>query len=280
MKNPDYLIIGKNVSKNARSPLLWNRVFEKLGSPHRMGSLDLELSGPEDFQRFIEVNPLLRGLAVGYPNKFHVESFLDPRNAFSQGINAVRLKDGKAEGKNFDGVGAFGSLLSHWECNENTSLTNCKFYIFGTGSTARSFQSTLIKEGVKHESVEFISSRDCAHDKIQGSYIQHQKNVKSNESIPSILVNATPLGSKSLPNLSPFSHDLLNNLGNRVRLVFDFNYGVTESGPSKFACENRIKYLDGILMNLIQAAHSFDFATFSHHGLRTTQILEIMKESN
>ena len=280
MKNPDYLIIGKDVSKNARSPLLWNRVFEKLGSPHRMGSLDLELSGPKDFQKFIEANPLLRGLAVGYPNKLHVESFLDPRNTFSQGINAVRLKDGKAEGKNFDGVGAFGSLLSHWERNENSALRNCKFYIFGTGSTARSFQSTLIKEGVKHESVEFISSRDCAHDRIQGSHTQHLKNVKSNESLPSILVNATPLGSKSLPNLSPFSHNLLHNLGNTVRLVFDFNYGVSESGPSKFSSENRIRYLDGLSMNLMQAAHSFDFVTFSYHGLGTTQILEIMKESN
>ena len=280
MKNPDYLIIGKDVSKNARSPLLWNRVFEKLGSPHRMGALNLELSGAEDFQKFIQANPHLRGLAVGYPNKFYVESFLDPRKAFSLGVNVVRLKDGDAEGENFDGVGAFGSLLSHLERKEDFSLNNYKFYIFGTGSTARSFQRILIAEGIKHELVEFISSRNLTHDKIQGSNTLHQKNVKSNEGTPSILVNATPLGSKLFPNLSPFNHNLLHNLGNTVRLVFDFNYGVSDSGPFQFARKNQIEYLDGLSMNLIQAAHSFDFATFSTHRLGITQILEIMKESN
>ena len=56
MSKDQYAIIGKNVTKNARSPKLWNKVFENLGMPHRMGSIDLELTNAKHFQSFVSKN--------------------------------------------------------------------------------------------------------------------------------------------------------------------------------------------------------------------------------
>ncbi len=278
MKNPDYLIIGKDVSKNARSPLLWNRVFEKLGSASRMGTFDLELNGPSDFQKFIHDRPHLRGLAIGYPNKFHVETQLSGELNYRLGFNVVRIKGNDATGMNFDGVGAVESLLSQISKSKYSLLAEYRFFIFGTGSTARSFQKVLMERGVDPGLVEFISSKREAAGLLQRSKVSHQETVKVQTSRPSIVVNATPLGSKALPDLSPFQINFLQRFEDTLALVFDFNYGVANSGPALAAKSFQVAYLDGFWMNLFQAAHSFDYATFSYLGLRIDEILELMKE--
>jgi shikimate 5-dehydrogenase len=190
----------------------------------------------------------------------------------------IRINGNDAAGMNFDGVGAVESLMSKSAIGYDFLHKRYRFYIFGTGSTARSFQRVLIDRGVHPELVEFVSSKGETAGLLQGSKVSNLKTFEVQASMPSIVVNATPLGSKAFPDHSPFQMNFLQSLEDTLELVFDFNYGVADSGPALAAERVKVAYFDGFWMNLFQAAHSFDYATFSNLELNIDQILELMKE--
>lgn len=277
MKNFDYLIIGKGVTKNARSPKLWNKVFESLGAVSRMGSIDLELSNALDFQNFVTGIPQVRGLAIAFPNKFYVESLLFPNEPHPVGVNVVRIEGTTLTGMNFDGIGALESLIINSWLGFDALNNNFQFLIFGMGSTARSFRKALIEKGFHAQSVTLVSSRESFDGEIAESWPLSVLDNYNRSSKRVILVNATPLGSIAFPSSTPFDNKLVEQLKGKLELVFDFNYGVKNSGSEKFARENKLKYFDGTLMNLCQAAHSFKFATGSGFDIEVKEIISIMK---
>ena len=277
MKKFDYLIVGKSVSKNARSPQLWNKVFENLGVVERMGSFDLELKSATDFQNFVKAIPHVKGLAIAFPNKFHVESLLFPDKTYPVGINVVRIEGTTLTGMNFDGVGALESLLINTGQSFDALINDFQFVVFGTGSTAHSFQKALVDSGLGTESVVLVSSRNSFDDGIAKIRLFNSQHNSNGSSKRIILINATPLGSVAYSNSTPFGNKLVEQLKGRLEIVFDFNYGVKNSGPEMWASENAVKYFNGTLMNLFQAAHSFKFATGSEFDLEVEQIVGIMK---
>ena len=278
MSKDQYAIIGKNVTKNARSPKLWNKVFENLGMPHRMGSIDLELTNAKHFQSFVSKNPQIKGYAIAYPNKIYVAELLYPNLPYFLGVNVVRNDLNVLTGMNTDGDGAIEVLQTDSNINFVSLIDEFHFFIYGTGSTARSFQNRLLKFGVKSQSIVFITTRNSHEDKIEGSSVRNNDTDFSEAKKKIILVNATPLGSIIFPDEVPFNIERIKQFKDRIQLIFDFNYGVKNSGPALIAQKNSVEYIDGTLMNLYQAAYSFRFATSLEINLDINQIFTIMRE--
>lgn len=279
MNKCQYVIIGQNVSKNAKSPKLWNKVFEHLRMPHRMGSIDLELISATQFKSFVSENPHIKGYAIAYPNKIYVAELLYPNLPNLIGVNVVRNDSGSLTGINTDGDGAIEALQVGGQLNLSSLINEFDFFIYGTGSTARSFQNTLLKYGGKSESIVFITTKNLRVDKIKGSKLSTYDIDFSEAKKKIILVNATPLGSNMSSDSAPFSNEQIKKFRSKIQIIFDFNYGVKTSGPALIAQKNSVEYLDGTLMNLYQAAHSFAFATYPEYDIDINQIFTIMSEA-
>ena len=84
-------IIGGNPSKGARSPILWNKAFEKLGLDVRMLPFDVSLEKVDDLLQDLYYSQLFIGGCIAVPHKERTASKMFPYIASpqAQSIGAV-----------------------------------------------------------------------------------------------------------------------------------------------------------------------------------------------
>ena len=242
-----------------------------------MHPLDIELRNLNDCKNFLEIHKNLIASAVAFPNKQIIEKFINPNMTSNAGFNVIKKDFESFSGRNYDGQGAIDALKKHLGLSERLSQLNNTYYIFGTGSTAMSFQASLVSEGISHTSIFFITSKHSFQKSINLSSVISPQQVMLRNDNNIYLINATPLGSKDYPSESPFDNLSSSNFFKKCLLVYDFNYGVPNSGPNRIAHEKTIQYLDGDLMNLFQASASLHFALGSRIKLESSEILSIMQ---
>ncbi len=251
----EVLIIGKDVETFARSPKLWNSVFSEYNSPIRMTPLNLELDSAMELGVFLDSRTDFLGCAIGFPNKQKSADFIDYPDAKS-GINVLRKQGNFYEGYNSDGVAALHALQKELE---NTDFFPSKILILGTGSTASAFYNA-VKQGDSNlsdcEILFYSRTHNTKEDKVCTSQGFEVERFVSSE--PVIIVNATPNGSASKPELLPLSEDLVQFI-HKQSVVLDFNYNSPNSLFRNLVASHGIHFADGMVMNLIQAVLSFEF---------------------
>lgn len=117
-------VIGLNPSKEARSPALWNAVFDKNGAATRMYPLDVLEADLDKVMKALHAEPRYLGGAVAMPHKESIAKWLggDRLTKEAKRIGAVncifRRPNGDLCGTNTDGeaarvcfVNSFGSVL-------------------------------------------------------------------------------------------------------------------------------------------------------------------------
>ena len=118
-KNHYAVIIGSSPSKGARSPVLWNAVYEALDSEIRMVPLDVSSNNLSDVLKILESDELFVGGAVTAPYKEEILnvdleydiSFLDT-NLISSNCIFRDYKRGKLVACNTDIEAAIDCLKS------------------------------------------------------------------------------------------------------------------------------------------------------------------------
>ncbi len=107
------VIIGRDPSKGARSPLLWNAAFDRLGLDGRMFPVDVASAALPDLLAALRSDSSVIGGAVAMPHKATVIPHLAGTDAVADGagaVNAFVRKDGGLVGSNTDGVAALRSI--------------------------------------------------------------------------------------------------------------------------------------------------------------------------
>lgn len=136
-------IIGSNPSTSARSPKVWNKVFDALEIDAHYFSFDV--ASPEGLQPLLDFLRKCDGFLGGnvtMPYKVAIMQYLDEVDPKAQAIGAVntyvRTSEGKLVGYNTDGQGAVDNILKPFESEGPLveSLDGKQVLMIGAGGAA------------------------------------------------------------------------------------------------------------------------------------------------
>lgn len=250
-------IIGKNPSKGARSPKLWNKVFSYYNHPIKMIPLDVEEKNLENIIQKLEKDNNFIGGAITNPYKELVLKYINnncsDEAAKIGAINCIyRDKDNKLFGINTDGEAALKSFDIHFG-----KIKNKNILLFGLGGAGKAVSTYFAKEysdnlvciSRKETDKEFCAKLNCKW--------LHRDLINSNlVSQSSVIINCTSLGSEFLKDQLPFNSKYIDVIKKNT-LIFDIIYIPFESKLIKECKKKGIKCLNGSKMNIYQAALAY-----------------------
>jgi shikimate dehydrogenase len=251
------VIIGKDVSKGARSPILWNAAYKSLGIEAEMVPVDIDSEA--DAYKFLEEqiqNNDFVGGAVAAPLKEVVanffapdeKGFIEPKNCFFKSKNIFTAK-------NTDTLALLESIYREKNKNEITKIA-----VLGTGGVAKSlcYQLSTLNNDLEVD----VYGRSNDHLKLFSNFNTNFKNyvdLKDKLSSYEVLINCTSVGKDGADNTEILSREQLQQTNPNV-LIFDVNYINSPSKLIRDAQSLSLNSIDGSRMNLMQAVIGFCLA--------------------
>jgi shikimate dehydrogenase len=271
------VIIGARPSRGARSPRLWNAVYQALGRDCRMLPCDVSAEQLPSLLAWLDEQPAFVGGAVAVPHKQTVAHWLGTErlDPSAQGILAVnalsRDAQGQLRGANTDGLAAAQVLKE-----AGLSATD-RVLVFGFGGAAKALVNAL-RGHVARVTVATRAFDDAgAVELARWMGVELIAPTASGEALEqaTVLVNGTVLG--AAPDhlgASPLPADFEHRV-RRLKLAFDVVYQ-----PADTAFLNRmpagIVRRGGARMNLLQAVRGFQLA---HPDVAEAFIAPIMTQA-
>lgn len=245
-------ILGKNPSKTARSPFLWNLVFKKKNFLCEMISIDIKKKNLIPILNILEKDLNFKGGCITIPFKEDVFNYLNKKKRLDQitkkigAVNCIYRKNNELYGANTDGEAArhvfekkFGSFKKK-EC-----------LILGYGGVGKAV-TAFFNEKLNHKI--YVSNRTKIKKK---HVIKNKMNYLDWHDIPKILpkidivINCTSLGFDKNTK-SPIKKEDFKFI-KRNKIIFDVIYKPIQTKFLKLAKINKNKTLNGLEMNKIQA---------------------------
>lgn len=273
-------IIGAAPSKGARSPALWNAVYDEIGSEVSMLPFDVSNDKLPPLLEKLESDSYFIGGAVTIPYKEKVADWLGVRrlNDAAKYIGAVnclyRDEDGRICGTNTDGEAALKSI-------ENNFSLDCekKVIQIGAGGAGKAVAAYLKNTGYKVK----VFVRDVK--KIEGFCSSLDLEYYSLDMLPShlataaLLINTTPIGFSGIgaADETPLNCDLLKLLPKKAG-VFDIIYDPSPTKLLQFSMLEGLATLDGKEMNLEQAVLGFKYASPKVPIEKIREAMKLMKD--
>ena len=272
-------IIGSNPSKGARSPILWNKAYDKLNKKIKMYPLDCKKENIKKLFDELEKNESFIGGAVTNPYKEELSDILgNNQTEESKKIGAInclyRDNNGKLFGTNTDGEAAIQSL----ERNFGT-IKNQTFLILGTGGTANTILSFIIKKIANTDNIKIVGRNEKKKKKIKDKYkisaINWDEIFHYIEKID-VIINCTSIGWGDQKKISPISEIILKKIENKKTAIFDLIYDPNPTILIDLCNKYNLKNINGLEMNLEQAVLGF-LKTNQLESTKLQEIKEIMK---
>ena len=240
-----YGILGTDVTWSL-SPVIHNRGFAACDLDAVYVPLQAEGLSP-----FLEALPALRlaGFSVTRPFKVDIVPRLDVVDwtaTLAGSVNTVTVQDGRLEGTSTDGLGILVPL------RKKTRVADRNVVILGAGGAARAAALALVHEGARVTVLARKAEQAAAVAKDTGC--AHGGLASLGEQTWDVLINATPVGSASMPGESPVAPGLLRP----GTVVFDMVYEPLETPLLRDAERAGCETIDGLQMLLAQAAGQFE----------------------
>ena len=265
-----HFILGKNPTKSARSPLLWNYCFKKL----KLNSIFLPIDIKEkDIKKFITLfkkNKKFKSFLITNPYKEKILKYCDKsdvRVRLSGASNFVKKKRNKLFGYNTDCFGFYSAIKN---------ILNKKFFfVYGYGGVGKAIVSELLSRKKK----VFLFNRNKKKlTKLKKNRLV--KIVKIEEfdyflKKSEVFINATSVGNLSLKNNVPINDKQINYLKNKY--IYDVNFKPKKTKLLHKAKHLKIQNQNGKSMNLYQAIEAFKF---SYPKFSKTKIFNLLKSLN
>ena len=240
--------------KKPRSIRLWKKFFKKKSIDAKMLPFDVAPSKLNFFFRSIKKNDKFKAMAVTMPYKKKVIKFLNKQDDYSKNAKTVNLI---VKRKNFligYNTDVYGALM--------TVKKVIRFYstimIIGLGGSGQSIFNFFFKR-FNNKKFYLISSK----------YRFKDPRVSINKSLNTdilkrklLIINCTPLGSdlkKNFLHKSPIKLSLISKI-NKKSFIFDIIYSPRKTLLSKFCKKHKLKYVNGLKMNTIQADEALKIA--------------------
>jgi shikimate dehydrogenase len=255
-------IIGLNPSQGARSPKLWNKVYQSIGSSVRMHPIDVNINNVEELLIYLNNEEKFIGGSIAVPHKVIIFDLLKDNLSkevkLIGAINCIyRDKSGLLTGTNTDGEAA---ILSIQTLIGNANIKNV--LILGTGGTAKAI-SAYIRKILNEKTkivIAFNVNKMTDRELNQFGIDEQIKYEEINEQIQNIdlLINATILGGTQAVGKSPITSKDLTRLP-RSSLIFDVNYQPETTKLIEYAQQQNLRSMNGKMMNLSQAILAFQY---------------------
>tara|TARA_Y100000591_G_C21714370_1_gene635289 strand:- start:83 stop:907 length:825 start_codon:yes stop_codon:yes gene_type:complete len=247
-------IIGKDVSKGARSPILWNACFEHFKIDATMGAIDIETDVDLiDFLNEQLNNSNFLGAAVASPIKENVSNFFIENLDidFYGPANCFYKHEERFSVLNTDTLAALETISINFP-----NLNFSDIAILGSGAVAKSMAYNLRD----HQATKTIYARSNKHLETFKDFnfeFKEFSNINNDFDEHEVIVNCTDIGRDGSSIESPIDIKVISTSKINNQFVFDVNY---INGPSALlkACSSAgIPNVDGSRMNLMQAAIAF-----------------------
>lgn len=251
-------IIGAHPSRGARSPLLWNAVYETLGRACRMLPFDVSSERLPELLAWLDDQPGFVGGAVAVPHKQAVAHWLgaarlDPSAQGILAVNALsRDVQGRLCGANTDGLAAAQVLQAAGLAPTDTVV------VFGFGGAARAVVNAL-----RAHVAQVIVITRCAADPQaialatwMGVELRAPEAATGALERATVLVNGTVLG--AAPDhlgASPLPAGFRDRT-QQLRLAFDVVYQPADTAFLR-AMPDHVVRRGGADMNRLQAVRGF-----------------------
>ena len=273
-------IIGLNPSKGARSPKLWNKVYQEIDADVEMICVDIQdqsllnkyLDKLNDDKDFL-------GGCIAFPYKEKTAEYLGLANIdkVSRPIGSVnclyRSKNGDLIGANTDGDAALSSFLS---LISNNQLK--KILIAGLGGAGKAVATYISQEFIPKGTKVVSTSRSNQKSFCQSINVDWISWNKSKSCISDFdaFINCTTIGSGEQKNISPIDNKIVIN--SKLRFVFDIIYDPSPTLLLKESSAQNINTKGGLDMNLLQAVKAFNLV--NKLNTNNDEVLKIMKTVN
>ena len=155
------VIVGLTPSRGARSPLLWDAAFDRLGIPGRMVPVDCDPASLPDLMVALAADRAVIGGAVTMPHKAAVIPFLSGLSRVADAAGAVNCLtrtasgDEGLSGENTDGIAALRAVE-----REVGSVSGARVLLIGAGG-AGSAVAAAVAGALGPEGSLVIANRDA-----------------------------------------------------------------------------------------------------------------------
>ncbi len=275
-------ILGLSPSRAARSPALWNAVFEAEGIDCRFHPMDVEEADLARLVAALRADPRFLGGSVAVPHKSAIVPLLDrvePAAARIGAVNVVYRDGATLVGANTDGAGALSCLLDSLRAQ---SLGGRKVALMGVGGAGRAV-AAYVAESLGDTGELVLCNRTRGTAEALATALPGRISVDglapadATLAGAAVLINCTTLGYMPpagsgqaqpgglLTPLGPTTDPVANFAGSLAALgklsagalVYDIIYQPVESMLLIQARSLGLPVLNGLCMNLEQAVIAF-----------------------
>lgn len=234
-------IIAENGAENTRSPKVWNYTFKKLGWANSMRPVNIDKdSFPKKILAMVK-DKHFEAMLITNPYKHIILNIDLPLEVedVSKDIGAVNLiykKNNRLLAINTDCIGASHSFIKNF-----SALQTKDIWLLGMGGAGKAVFYALKKRGIE------LAAASRSHP---GVYSDISKIVKGTKN--TILINAT--GEAFIQLLAEYQN--LKTFVDQDLEIFDLRYKDNEEDEG-YLSKCGVRYVDGLEMNLVQAAAAF-----------------------
>tara|TARA_B110000008_G_C16853864_1_gene517911 strand:+ start:1 stop:882 length:882 start_codon:yes stop_codon:yes gene_type:complete len=269
-------IIGSNPSKGARSPSLWNKVYKKFNKNIKMYPLDVEKKNIKKLIFELNKNKNFLGGSVTVPFKETIKNIL--KNNLSNeakiigAINCLYRNQSKLRGTNTDGEGSVKAFKNFTNFKKISTIS-----FLGCGGAGKAV-ATYFAYHYKKAKINIFSTNNKNKSfarKINANFYSW-KEINKYIYSSNLIINCTDIGFNEKKHKSPLSVNVFKRL-NKNTIIYDIIYQPKITRFLNFAKKNKLKNLNGLEMNLQQAALGFLHVNKSFKNLNLIKKIMINK---
>ena len=269
------VIIGTRPSQGARSPELWNRLYDYEEKRVRMVPLDVREEKLEQVFNYLKNDKHCLGGAVAVPFKEKVFYLIkDNVSKEIKAIGAVNCFHRSASGllfNEFTGTNTDGEAALEPIRQQLTDNKNLTIGLLGHGGAGKAILAFLLRDfKEKHKIYLFNRSPvnkkkgfdSCSLNTLD-TFIPHFD----------LLINATSVGHKESNNITPVPMKLLAK-AKKTLVIYDIIYDPIKTVLLENSEKIGLRTINGLRMNLIQAAIAYGYTNPT--SLTKEEIYKIM----
>ena len=258
------VIIGTKPSQGARSPKLWNRVYDYEERSIRMVPLDVSEEKLEQVFNYLKEDKRCLGGAVAVPYKEKIFNLIKDDveeeikaigavNCFHRPTNGSLIN--KFTGTNTDGEAALEPIRQL--LIESQKLT---IGLLGFGGAGKAILAFLLRDFKKKHKICLFnrSPLNIKINKENGFFSYALNELESFLPRFDLMINATSAGHIENVNKTPVPAELLAN-AKKTMFVYDIIYDPIKTVLLKNSEEIGLRTINGLRMNLVQAVLAYSY---------------------
>ena len=258
------VIIGKKPSEGARSPKLWNKVYDFEEKKAQMIPLDVKEDKLEQVFNYLKEDKQCFGGAVAIPYKEIIFNLIKDNvgeeiraigavNCFHRPANGSLIN--KFTGTNTDGEAALEPIRQQLIESQNLTIG-----LLGFGGAGKAILAFLLRD-FKEKHKICLFNRNLVHTKDAKKTELYSYTLNDLDTfLPQIdlLINATSIGHAESIHKTPVPAKLLAK-AKKSLIVYDIIYDPIKTMLLKDSEEVGLKTINGLRMNLIQAVLAYGY---------------------